>query len=214
MDTHIRLETHKVALRLVVAESLKDYHEQFKMILTQPTMPLASIGPELLELNRESLKLQLDLANIKPQTEEEQKAIESRISERFAAKFSGMSSPEAKASPKAPKTVNFRNASNEKRLDSEDGGKSTAISTQRPPERIRSNALLSPNALPSASRTGQSTAQRQMSGTTSGDRQAPAAGVSVEDLLSQKERIISQQKKNNTITEEDHESDSMNNSAK
>ena len=56
-DVKARLEVHRVALRLVVAESLKDYHEQFKMILSMPTMHVAHIGPELLELNRESLKL-------------------------------------------------------------------------------------------------------------------------------------------------------------
>ena len=62
-----------MALRLVVAESLKDYHEQFRMILTQPTMELKAVGPELLACNRESLKLQLDISKIKPQTEQESK---------------------------------------------------------------------------------------------------------------------------------------------
>ena len=35
-DVKARLEVHRLALRLVVAESLKDYHEQFKMILALP----------------------------------------------------------------------------------------------------------------------------------------------------------------------------------
>jgi len=56
-DVRARLEVHRVALRLVVAESLKDYHEQFKMILSNPAMRVKSIGPELLELNRENLML-------------------------------------------------------------------------------------------------------------------------------------------------------------
>ena len=69
-DLKARLEVHRVALRLVVAESLKDYHEQFKMILSQPKMPVDAIGPELLELNRGSLALQLDMSKIVPPTEE------------------------------------------------------------------------------------------------------------------------------------------------
>ena len=44
-------------MRLVVAESLKDYHEQFSMVITKPDLTVKQIGPELLELNRESLKL-------------------------------------------------------------------------------------------------------------------------------------------------------------
>ena len=58
----------KQCLRLVVAESLKDYHAQFSMVITQPNLTVKQIGPELLELNRESLKLQLDMSKIKPPT--------------------------------------------------------------------------------------------------------------------------------------------------
>ena len=65
-----------MALRLIVAESLKDYHEQFKMILSTPELPLRNVGPELTELNRESLKLQLDISKIKPPTDEENKRME------------------------------------------------------------------------------------------------------------------------------------------
>ena len=39
-------------------------------------MPLKAIGPELLELNRESLKLQLDISKIKPPTAEEERALD------------------------------------------------------------------------------------------------------------------------------------------
>ena len=85
-----RLDVHHVALRLVVAESLKDYHEQFRMILTQPGMELGTIGPELLECNRESLKLQLDISKIKPPSEQEAKAIEDKISERLNARLSSL----------------------------------------------------------------------------------------------------------------------------
>ncbi len=64
------------------------------MILSKPDLALVSIGPELLELNRESLKLQLDISKIKPPTQEEEKAIENRVSERFAARLSNLSSPD------------------------------------------------------------------------------------------------------------------------
>ena len=37
-DIKARLEVHRVAMRLVVAESLKEYHEQFQMILSQKDM--------------------------------------------------------------------------------------------------------------------------------------------------------------------------------
>ncbi len=56
-DIKARLEVHRVAMRLVVAESLKEYHEQFQMILSQKDMKVEAIGPELLDLNRENLKL-------------------------------------------------------------------------------------------------------------------------------------------------------------
>ena len=56
-DVRSRLEVHRIALRLIVAESLKDYHEQFQMILSKPQMIVNSIGPDLMELNRENLKL-------------------------------------------------------------------------------------------------------------------------------------------------------------
>ena len=143
-------------MRLIVAESLKDYHEQFKMILGTPEMPVKAIGCELLELNRDNLKLQLDISKIKPLTEEEDKAMEIRVSDRFNARLSNLSSNRRQnASP--PKTAIRGPAGGEKRLEqSEDGGRSTAISTQRPPERIRPNAILSP-----ATQTINTSSQRQ-----------------------------------------------------
>ncbi len=115
------------------------------MILSKPDLALESIGPELLELNRESLKLQLDISKIKPPTQEEEKAIENRVSERFAARLSNLSSPDNRQEfGGPPKSVNTRNPSGDKRLQqSEDTGKSTAISSQRP---LRQNGVLSPNA--------------------------------------------------------------------
>ena len=105
-------------------------------------MELGTIGPELLECNRESLKLQLDISKIKPPSEQEAKAIEDKISERLNARLSSLQSPDRRAGP--PKTVNTRDISGSKRLESSADGRSTAISTQRPPDRIRSNAVLSP----------------------------------------------------------------------
>jgi len=43
------------------------------MILSQKDMKVEAIGPELLDLNRENLKLQLDISKIPPPTEEENK---------------------------------------------------------------------------------------------------------------------------------------------
>lgn len=65
---------------MIVAESLKDYHEQFKMILSNKQLKVDQIGPELLALNRESLTLQLDISKIKPPTDEENKAMEKKVS--------------------------------------------------------------------------------------------------------------------------------------
>ena len=89
-----RLEVNQLVLRTIVAESLKDYHEQFRMILSNPEMPVNAIGPELLELNRESLRLQLDMTKVVPPNEEEQKQIESRISERLGSRLSSLSATE------------------------------------------------------------------------------------------------------------------------
>ena len=57
---------------MLVAESLRDYHDQFRMILTNPELKVNQIGPELLELNRENLKLQLDMSKINPPTPAEE----------------------------------------------------------------------------------------------------------------------------------------------
>ena len=42
------------------------------MILSNPGMKVKQIGPELLELNRENLKLQLDMSKIAPPTQAEE----------------------------------------------------------------------------------------------------------------------------------------------
>ena len=95
-------------------------------------MQVKAIGPELLSLNRENLKLQLDMSKIKPPTDEQEKAMDSRVSERLNARLGDFSS-ERRVNPSPPKTAHIRAASGDKRLEgkhmSEDGGRSTAIST-------------------------------------------------------------------------------------
>lgn len=186
-------------------------------------MAVVAIGPELLELNRENLRLQLDISKIKPPTQEEEKAMDSRISERLNARLGNLSS-ERKLDPSPPKTVNIRAPTGEKRLEqSEDGGRSTAISTQRP-ERLRPNAVLSPatqtasnsqrneaGGMQSAGRGGKSVSRspsndrNAQSAAAAGTSSAPS--VSAEDPISAKARLI-QAKKNATITEEDDETES------
>lgn len=153
--------------------------------------------------------------------------MDSRISERLNARLGNLSS-ERKQNPSPPKTVNIRAPSGEKRLEqSEDGGRSTAISTQRPGERLRPNAVLSPAAAHTSSSqrqdgggSGMHSAGRggkSVSRSPSNDRnqaQAAAAGASssaqsasAEDPMSAKAKLI-QAKKNATITEEDDETES------
>jgi len=56
--------------------------------------------------------------------------MENRVSERFNARLSNMSSSPERSELGPPKTVNTRYPSGDKRLEhSEDGGKSTAMST-------------------------------------------------------------------------------------
>ena len=101
------------------------------------------------------------MSKIKPPTEEEQKIIDNRISERFAARLSNLSSPDRKSSLEPPQTAHIRNKMPQvHKFDSEDGGKSTAMSTQRPPDRLRNNAGLSPQAAPPATYSGPTSAQR------------------------------------------------------
>lgn len=120
--------------------------------------------------------------------------MEDRVSKRLSARLSDL------ASPVAPKTHNTRAVSGDKRLtDTETGGRSTAVSTQRPPDRnIRTNAKLSPNT-----RTGSGSGSRSPmnSGTNS------AGGKSLTPaMVSAKDKIMT--KKNATITEEEEETDS------
>ena len=208
-DTKARLEVHRVALRLIVAESLKDYHEQFQMILSKKDMTVDKVGPELLDLNRESLKLQLDISKIQQPTEEEQRNIEEKVSERLMARLGNLASPEA------PKTAGNRKmqASPDSRLigDQHTGGRSTAISTQRPGEggnrAIMSNSVMSPQTnsrrdpgskRPSSGQNAGQAMDGSNSAHTSSDRQQvskdrsqPNVAPSADQPLSAKQKILS-----------------------
>ena len=154
--------------------------------------------------------------------------MDSRISERLNARLGNLSS-ERKQNPSPPKTVNIRAPSGEKRLEqSEDGGRSTAISTQRPGERLRPNAVLSPAAahtsssqrqdgggsgMHSAGRGGKSVSRspsndrNQAQAAAAAGASSSAQSASAEDPMSAKAKLI-QAKKNATITEEDDETES------
>ena len=75
---------------MVVAEGIKDFHEQMEILLDKKVQ-VNEIGPELLKVNRESLNLTLNLEQLEEQslTAEEQKEMESRVS----AKMSNLKSP-------------------------------------------------------------------------------------------------------------------------
>ena len=55
---------------MVVAEGIKDFHEQMEILLDKK-VTVDEIGPELLSINRESLNLSLNLSQINKMTAEE-----------------------------------------------------------------------------------------------------------------------------------------------
>ena len=89
-DCRQRLHIHSQVCRMVVAEGIKDFHEQMEILLDKKVQ-VNEIGPELLKVNRESLNLTLNLEQLEEQslTAEEQKEMESRVS----AKMSNLKSP-------------------------------------------------------------------------------------------------------------------------
>ena len=135
--------------------------------------------------------------------------MEKRVSDRMdvglTSNFSQNSSPERSAGP--PKSVgNIRNdTKSDKRLTSDDGGRSTAVSTQRPPDRMRNNAVLSPAATSQGTRSqntgGKQGGNRPMSGSSNDGRSV--AAPSAEDPISAQASKALHQKKNATITEEE-----------
>ena len=96
--------------------------------------------------------------------------MEKRVSDRMEAGFtSNLSSPERSAG--GAKSVNIRNEpKSDKRLTSDVDARSTAVSTQRPPDRnMRNNAVLSPAA---------NTSQGTRSHNTGGKQNRPGSGSS------------------------------------
>lgn len=83
-DIKQRLEIQSMANKVVVAEGIKDLHEQMEILLDR-RVEINEIGPELLTINRESLNLTLNLSQIEAMTGEEQKEMESRISKRMSS---------------------------------------------------------------------------------------------------------------------------------
>ena len=120
-----------------------------------------------------------------------------------------LSSPERSVG--TAKSVNVRNEpKSDKRLASDVDARSTAVSTQRPPDRMRNNAVLSPQAATSQGARsqgtgGKQTGNRPMSGSSNEGRSV--AAPSAEDPISAKAVKAMNQKKNATITEEEEYDD-------
>ena len=96
-DIQDRLSIQAQCSKLIVADSIKDFHEQMQQLVGK-TIDLKKVGPELLSINREGLALNLDISRIKPPTLEEEKEMELRIS----AKLSNLTSPNANRSGRQP----------------------------------------------------------------------------------------------------------------
>jgi len=96
--------------KMVVAEGIKDFHEQMEILLDKKVQ-VNTIGPELLGINRDTLNLALNLENIKQPTAEEYDVIEAKLS----AKMSNLTSPQNIMTPKSNKSIGLvRNSSLEK----------------------------------------------------------------------------------------------------
>ena len=64
-----RLAIQSLTAKLVVAEGIKDFHEQMEILLDHK-VHINEIGPELLTVNRESLNLHLNLTQLNNMTAE------------------------------------------------------------------------------------------------------------------------------------------------
>ena len=87
-DTKQRLHIQAMVGKMVVAEGIKDFHEQMEILLDKK-VNVKEIGPELLEINRDTLNLALNLENIKAPTAQDYEVIEAKLS----AKMSNLTSP-------------------------------------------------------------------------------------------------------------------------
>ena len=59
-DLKQRLHIQAMVGKMVVAEGIKDFHEQMEILLDKKVV-VNTIGPELLEINRDTLNLALNL---------------------------------------------------------------------------------------------------------------------------------------------------------
>ena len=66
-DCRQRLHIHSQVCRMVVAEGIKDFHEQMEILLDKKVQ-VDEIGPELLKVNRDSLSLTLNLEQLEEQS--------------------------------------------------------------------------------------------------------------------------------------------------
>ena len=87
---------------MVVAEGIKDFHEQMEILLDKK-VKVGEIGPELLEINRDTLNLALNLENIKAPTAQDYDAMEAKLS----AKMSNLTSPQNIMTPKSNKSISL-----------------------------------------------------------------------------------------------------------
>ena len=117
--------------------------------------------------------------------------MEKRVSDRMDVGLtSNLSSSPERSAAGPPKSVNIRNdTKSDKRLTSDDGGRSTAVSTQRPQDMMRNNAVLSPAAntsqgARSVNTGGKNNQNRPMSGSSNDGRSV--AAPSAEDPISAK----------------------------
>ena len=62
-DCKQRLHIQSMVGKMVVAEGIKDFHEQMEILLDKK-VNVSAIGPELLGINRDTLNLALNLENI------------------------------------------------------------------------------------------------------------------------------------------------------
>ena len=99
-DVKQRLHIQAMVGKMVVAEGIKDFHEQMEILLDKKVV-VNTIGPELLEINRDTLNLALNLEQIKQPTAEDYEAIEAKLS----AKMSNLTSPQNIMTPKSNRSI-------------------------------------------------------------------------------------------------------------
>lgn len=113
-DIKSRLAIQSMIGKLVVAEGIKDFHEQMEILLDKK-VKVDAIGPELLGINREGLNMTLNLSELKQTTPEEWGEMEQVLTAKISAKMSNLTSPQNRVTPKSNRTIHLpRSDSNEK----------------------------------------------------------------------------------------------------